>query len=225
MSRPAREDPGIFKKFSDSVRTVRGMGTKTEDEAGVKAGTEAQRDDEAQHDDEAVELTKSDETAEAADDQAGSEILDEDEDEGEDDRATEAADAGSGVGMGAGAVVSAGLGIVSLTGSWVGTVAQARDLLKGQLEAAQSADVAAQVKVFSDSWNTNALIAGLFALAALIVGVVVLARPAFGNPDRVPAQSPWVKSVAWAGVSLGVVGLLLAVLKYSDILLSMPSTS
>ncbi len=203
------------------------MGTKTEDEAGAKTGTEAQRDEEA------VKLSKSDETAaigeveeaeaaEAADDQADSEVLGEDED----DEALVAAERGSGVGLGAAAVVSAGLGVVSLTGSWVGTIAQARDSLYGQLETAQSAGVAEQIKqVYADSWNANALVAGFFALTALIVGVVVLARPAFGNPDRIPAQAPWVKSVAWAGVALGVVGLLLAALKYSDILLGMPSTS
>jgi hypothetical protein len=200
------------------------MGTKTEDEAGAKTGTEAQRDEEA------VKLSKGEETAaigeveeaETADDQADSEVLGEDED----DEAVVAAERGSGVGMGAAAVVSAGLGVVSLTGSWVGTIAQARDGLFGQLETAQSAGVAEQIKqVYSDSWNANALVAGIFALTALIVGVVVLARPAFGNPDRIPAQAPWVKSVAWAGVSLGVIGLLLAVLKYSNILLDMPSPS
>ncbi|MCX4905210.1 hypothetical protein [Streptomyces sp. NBC_00878] len=204
------------------------MGTKTEDEAGVKTGTEAQRDEEG------VELTKGDDTAigeveeaegaETADDQADSEILGEEEDE--DEQVAEVAAAGSGVGLGAAAVVSAGLGVVSLTGSWVGTIAQARDSIYGQLETAQGAGVAEQIKqVYADSWNLNALVAGFFALAALIVGVVVLVRPAFGNPDRIPAQAPWVKSVAWAGVSLGVVGLLLAALKYSDILLSMPTTS
>ncbi|MEU9878761.1 hypothetical protein [Streptomyces phaeochromogenes] len=204
------------------------MGTKTEDEAGNKTGTEAQRDEEA------VKLSKGDETAaigeveeaeaaETADDQADSEVLGEDE---IDDEAVVAAERGSGVGLGAAAVVSAGLGVVSLTGSWVGTIAQARDGLFGQLETAQSAGVAEQIKqVYSDSWNANALVAGIFALTALIVGVVVLARPAFGNPDRIPAQAPWVKSVAWAGVSLGVIGLLLAVLKYSNILLDMPSPS
>ncbi|MGX1914581.1 hypothetical protein ACWIID_38030 [Streptomyces phaeochromogenes] len=202
------------------------MGTKTEDEAGAKTGTEAQRDEEA------VELSKGDQSAigeveeagaaEAADDQDDSEVLGEDED----DEAVVAAERGSGVGLGAAAVVSAGLGVVSLTGSWVGTVAQARDSLYGQLETAQSAGVAEQIKqVYADSWNANALVAGFFALTALIVGVVVLVRPAFGNPDRIPAQAPWVKSVAWAGVALGVVGLLLAALKYSDILLGMPSTS
>ncbi|MEU9957415.1 hypothetical protein [Streptomyces sp. NPDC050982] len=203
------------------------MGTKTEDEAGTKTGTEAQRDEEA------VKLSKGDESAaigeveeadaaEAADDQADSEVIGEDED----DEAVVAAERGSGVGLGAAAVVSAGLGVVSLTGSWVGTIAQARDSLYGQLETAQSAGVAEQIKqVYADSWNANALVAGFFALTALIVGVVVLVRPAFGNPDRIPAQAPWVKSVAWAGVALGVVGLLLAALKYSDILLGMPSTS
>ncbi|MFD0308055.1 hypothetical protein [Streptomyces sp. NPDC127119] len=211
------------------------MGTKTENEAGIETGTEAQRDDEA------VKLGKSDEKG--TDGAVGavgeveevktSENPDEDDLAGEgdgeleqDEQVVAAAGTGSGVGLGAAAVVSAGLGIVSLTGSWVGTIAQARDSLYGQLETAQGSPVATQIKqVYADSWNANALVAGFFALAALIVGVVVLVRPAFGNPDRIPAQSPWVKSVAWAGVSLGVIGLLLAALKYSDVLLGMPTTT
>lgn len=64
---------------------------------------------------------------------------------------------------------------------------------------------------------------GFFALTALIIGVVVLARPAFGAPGR--PQAPWIKSVSWAGVALGVIGLLLAVLKYTDALLGLPSAS
>ncbi len=128
----------------------------------------------------------------------------------------------SGVGQGAGAVVSAALGIVSLTGNWVGTVAAARQTLIGQLQTSSSASVAKQIKaVYGDAWHTTALWGGLFALAALLVGVVVLVRPAFGAPGK--PQDTWVKSVAWAGVSLGVVGLLLAVLKYSDVLLALPS--
>ncbi|PSM37860.1 hypothetical protein C6Y14_40240 [Streptomyces dioscori] len=210
------------------------MGTKTENEAGIETGTEAQGD-------EAVKLGKSDEKGSGGTVGAVGEVeevkapenVDEDGPAGEgdgeqeqDEQAVVAAGTGSGVGMGAAAVVSAGLGIVSLTGSWVGTIAQARDSLYGQLETAQGSAVATQIKqVYADSWNANALVAGFFALAALIVGVVVLVRPAFGNPDRIPAQSPWVKSVAWAGVSLGVIGLLLAALKYSDILLGMPTTT
>ncbi|MFI5568143.1 hypothetical protein ACIA6T_12500 [Streptomyces sp. NPDC051740] len=133
-------------------------------------------------------------------------------------------DGPSGVGQGAAAVVSAALGLVSLTGGWLGTVAAARETLMGQLETAADASVATQVKeVYGDAWHTSALWAGLFALTALIVGVVVLARPAFGTPGRT-AQAPWTKSVAWAGVSLGVIGLLLAVLKYTDVLLGLPAT-
>ncbi|MFF9410067.1 hypothetical protein ACF1B0_31750 [Streptomyces anandii] len=127
-----------------------------------------------------------------------------------------------GVGQGAGALVSAALGLVSLSGSWIGTVAGAREQLVGQLRTSTSASVATQIKeVYGDAWHTTALWGGLFALAALVVGVVVLARPAFGAPGR--AQAPWVKSAAWAGVVLGVVGLLLAVLKYTDALLGLPS--
>ncbi|MEV7160218.1 hypothetical protein AB0N77_37365 [Streptomyces misionensis] len=130
----------------------------------------------------------------------------------------------TGVGQGAGAVVSAVLGLVSLSGGWVGTVAGARQQLIGQLRTSSTAGVAQQIKaVYGDAWHATALWAGLFALAALITGVVVLARPAFGTPGR--PQAPWIKSVAWAGVSLGVVGLILAVLKYSDALLALPSAS
>ncbi|MEU0200619.1 MULTISPECIES: hypothetical protein [unclassified Streptomyces] len=129
-----------------------------------------------------------------------------------------------GVGQGAGAVVSAALGVVSLTGSWMGTVAAARQNLIGQLETAQNASVAKQIQaVYGDAWQTTALWGGLFALLALIAGVAVLARPAFGTPGRI--QAPWIKSVAWAGVALGVIGLFLAVLKYSGVLLGLPSAS
>ncbi|NGO80398.1 hypothetical protein G6045_32785 [Streptomyces sp. YC504] len=131
----------------------------------------------------------------------------------------------TGVGQGAAAVVSAGLGIVALTGSWVGTVASARASLVGQLETSSTASVAQQVEaVYGDSWHATALVGGAFALLALLVGAFVLARPAFGAPGRV-VQAPWIKSVAWAGVALGVVGLLLAVAKYLDLFMGLPSTS
>ncbi|MFD3731346.1 hypothetical protein [Streptomyces sp. NPDC058632] len=128
----------------------------------------------------------------------------------------------TGVGQGAAAVVSAGLGVVSLTGSWLGTVAAARETLVGQLETAADSTVAVQIKeVYGDAWQTSALWGGLFALTALIVGAAVLARPAFGTPGA--AQAPWIKSVAWAGVALGAIGLLFAVLKYTDVLLGLPA--
>ncbi|MET8561404.1 hypothetical protein ABZV75_12715 [Streptomyces flaveolus] len=213
------------------------MATKTEEGAtgGTEAGTGARKDDET--------TTAGPVEERAAQDQAADERASEDqasEDHSADERAAEetaAADGGeagdateaaggkapSGVGQGAGAVVSAALGLVSLSGGWIGTVASAREQLVGQLRTSSTASVAEQIKeVYGDAWHTTALWAGLFALAALITGVVVLARPAFGTPGR--PQAAWIRSVAWAGVSLGVIGLLLAVLKYSDALLGLPST-
>lgn len=129
------------------------------------------------------------------------------------------------MGQGAAGIVSVVLGLVSLTGGWVGTVASAREGIAGQLEmqAATNADVATQLQaVYGDAWQASALWGGIFALFGLLVGVVVLVRPAFGDPDQV--QAPWIKSVAWAGVSVGVIGLVLAALKYTDLLLALPST-
>ncbi|MFD0317436.1 hypothetical protein [Streptomyces flavalbus] len=202
------------------------MGTKTDDETGTETV------DETTVGETTVGETAADETtvAETAVDDSASgddatEAADEDGAPDADADADAVSGAGaSGVGQGAGAVVSAALGVVSLTGSWVGTVASARQSLIGQLETSQSSDVAEMVRRgYGDAWQANALWAGLFALAALVVGVVVLARPAFGVPGR--PQAPWIKSVAWAGVSLGVIGLLLAVLKYTDVLLGLPATS
>ncbi|MFF3451706.1 hypothetical protein ACFYXJ_31710 [Streptomyces sp. NPDC002667] len=198
------------------------MGTKTVDEAGAETGTEAKRDERT------VDVTEAGPAA-VTGEETGTEERDEAvedlDGQGEQDE-NPVGDVGrdAGVGQGAAAVVSAGLGVVSLTGSWVATVAAARETLVGQLRTSSTASVATQVKeVYGDAWATTALIGGLFALAALIVGVFVLVRPAFGVPGR--PQAAWIKSVAWAGVSLGVVGLVLAVAKYSDVLLGLPSTS
>ena len=184
------------------------MGTRTADETG----TDTERDETAVDATEPGDTTEPDDTA------------DEVRDAPETRAGAGEGDGPSGVGQGAAAVVSAALGLVSLTGSWLGTVAAARETLVGQLETAADAGVATQVKeIYGDAWHTSALWGGLFALTALIVGVVVLARPAFGTPGRT-VQAPWIKSVAWAGVSLGVIGLLLAVLKYTDVLLGLPAT-
>ncbi|MEU6804143.1 hypothetical protein [Streptomyces neyagawaensis] len=207
------------------------MGTKTVDEAGAGTGTETKTDEKS------VDVTKHDPAAEA-DPAAKVEERDADRDStGETEETGQAGDSGAadeklvpvaakaqpGVGQGAAGIVAVVLGLVSLTGSWVGTVAQARNQMFGQLETAQNADVATMLQqYYGDSWNANALVSGIFALIAMLVGVAVLVRPAFGDPDQV--QAPWIKSAAWAGVSVGVIGLVLAALKYSDILLGLPNT-
>ncbi|MEU1184987.1 hypothetical protein ABZ464_46755 [Streptomyces sp. NPDC005820] len=190
------------------------MGTKTVDEAA---------------DEQTADLTKTDASddvtvtdADATDDHEVLEDgLDADLDTGLDDAV--AKEGATGVGQGAGAVVSAVLGLVSLSGGWIGTIAGARQTLVGQLQTSSTASVANQIQaVYGDAWQATALWAGVFALVALVTGVVVLARPAFGNAGP---QAPWIKSVSWAGVVLGVIGLLLAVLKYTDALLGLPSAS
>ncbi|WP_306976039.1 hypothetical protein [Streptomyces canus] len=194
------------------------MGTKTADETGAETGAEATTE-------EKVSVAKTDEVTEAGDTSTEDTAADEIDDE--DDLPEAVREEGpTGVGQGAGAVVSAALGLVSLTGSWVGTVASARQSLVGQLHAqtATSSDVAKLLdEGYGDAWKATAFWGGVFALIALVVGVGVLARPAFGAPGK--PQATWIKSVAWGGVALGVVGLLLAVLKYTDLLLDLPSAS
>ncbi|MFF4804599.1 hypothetical protein ACFY1U_40540 [Streptomyces sp. NPDC001351] len=181
--------------------------TKTDDQAGTTESAEVKPDEQT------VDTTAAEETPEEATVEA--DLVESDGGDREP----------SGVGQGAGAVVSAALGVVSLTGSWVGTIASARQQLVGQMHAqtAQSSNVAKLLKEgYGDAWKATAFWGGAFALLALIVGVVVLARPAFGAPGK--PQPVWIKSVAWGGVALGVIGLLLAVLKYTDLLLGLPST-
>ncbi|MGC9498775.1 hypothetical protein [Streptomyces sp. WG7] len=202
------------------------MGTKTVDETGVK--TDKDKTGEAT---ESPENTGAETVAAETPDGAGTADLDDvdlDDAAGEDaaiDKAgtgTAGDQAATGVGQGAGAVVSAGLGIVSLTGSWVGTVASARESVFGQLETTASSNVQTMLeKGYGEAWQATALWGGVFALVALIVGVVVLVRPAFGVPGK--PQAAWIKSVSWAGVALGVIGLILAVLKYTNVMLDVPS--
>ncbi|MFI8951857.1 hypothetical protein ACIGO6_35815 [Streptomyces sp. NPDC053750] len=194
------------------------MGTKTVDETGVK--TDEHKTDEAAE----AAATGTRDDADTTTDDATTEDATKDEVTTDDDAVTGAAgtEGPTGVGQGAGAVVSAGLGIVSLTGSWVGTVASAREAVFGQLETTSTSNVQTMLeKGYGDAWQATALWGGLFALVALIVGVVVLVRPAFGAPGK--PQAAWIKSVSWAGVALGVIGLILAVLKYTDVMLAVPS--
>lgn len=208
------------------------MGTKTEDEIAAEAAAKPAESEvvdttDAKDDATKVEAVKVEKSAASEDavDVDGDAVDVDDDDADELVVVEEVAPAkSSGVFQGAAAVVSAALGVIGLSGGWLGTVAAARSNIVGQLETKQSASVADQIQaLYGDSWQITALIAGAFALAALVVGFVVLVKPAFGAPDQV--QAPWIKSVAWAGVALGVIGLLLAIAKYSDLIFGLPSTS
>ncbi|MFD8635283.1 hypothetical protein [Streptomyces sp. NPDC059533] len=153
---------------------------------------------------------------------AAAELADEDlaDDEFADEQA-EAQESGH-VGSAAFGIVAAGLGAVALSGSWIGGIVAERARVTSQLKLSQAADVNAQIAAqFVDPWHTTALVNGIFSALALIIGILVLALPALGTPQRtLPA---WVRSVSWAGVALGAIGVLLFVLMYFDLLLAIPA--
>jgi hypothetical protein len=131
----------------------------------------------------------------------------------------------SGLAAAAAGVVAAGLGVVGLTGSWSGRVAAERETLLGQMKTASGGSVAQQIsEIYGDAWHSTALVNGLFALLALLVGVFALVRPAFGTPTRDP-QPGWVRAVATAGIALGVLGVLISVGMYFDLIVALPTAS
>ncbi|MER7958383.1 hypothetical protein [Streptomyces sp. NPDC096030] len=139
--------------------------------------------------------------------------LDDDEDDTEAGPASAEA-SGDGVGAAAAAVVSAGLGLAALTGTWVGKVVSERETLIGQIKA-QGGTAAQQInEIYADAWHSTALVNGVFAFLALVVAVLVLVRP----------QRPgWVRAVALGGAVLGAIGLFLSAGMYSDLFLNLPT--
>ncbi|MEU2134262.1 hypothetical protein [Streptomyces sp. NPDC018352] len=131
----------------------------------------------------------------------------------------------SGLGAAAASVVAAGLGVVALTGSWTGKVAAERETLIGQIKTSNGGTAAQQIsEIYGDAWHSTALVNGLFALLALLVGVFALVRPAFGAPSAHP-QPGWVRAVATAGIVLGALGLLLSAAMYFDLIVALPTAT
>ncbi len=129
----------------------------------------------------------------------------------------------SGLATAAAAVVSVGLGIVSLTGAWSGRVAAERETLIGQMKTSSGGSAAQQIsEIYGDAWHATALVNGLFGLLALLVGSYVLVRPAFGTPSAHP-QPGWIRAVAKGGIALGVLGVLIAVCMYFDLIVALPT--
>ncbi|MFD9409450.1 hypothetical protein ACFWBN_20870 [Streptomyces sp. NPDC059989] len=128
------------------------------------------------------------------------------------------------VGSAASAIVAAGLSVVALSGSWVAGIVSERTSITGRLELTQAADANAQIAAqFVGPWHSTALVNGIFSTVALIIAVFVLALPAFGTPER--HLPTWVRSVSWASIALGVLGVLLFVLMYFDLLLAVPKAA
>lgn len=119
----------------------------------------------------------------------------------------------TGIAAGAGAVVAAGLGLASVTGTWLGTTMAERANLMGQIKL-QSGKASDQIAaVYGASWHTNALVNGVFALLAVIAAAVALTR----------SRATWVRAVAFGGLALGVLGILISTGMYLDLFGSMPT--
>lgn len=135
--------------------------------------------------------------------------------------ATAARSAFSSVVAGAAAVVSAGLGLASLTGTWLSDLMSSRQELIGQING-QTATPAEQVAtIYGTPWHTTALFNGFFALAAIIVAGAALVTPAFRKNGQ---DSPtWARAVAFGGLALGTIGLVIAALMWFDIFTELPA--
>ncbi|WP_329378956.1 hypothetical protein OG625_11465 [Streptomyces sp. NBC_01351] len=171
-----------------------------------------------------ADLTKAEIDTELADAELADADLDDDEDDDEFSDELAATREPSHVASAASAIVAAGLGVVALSGSWVAGIVSERAGVTGRLELTQAADVNAQIAAqFVQPWHATAVVNGIFAAIALIVAILVLALPALGSPQRtLPA---WVRSVAWAAVALGAIGVLVFVLMYFDLLLAVPQAA
>ncbi|SEL59532.1 hypothetical protein [Streptacidiphilus jiangxiensis] len=124
---------------------------------------------------------------------------------------------------GASAIVSAALGVVSLSGTYLGTVIQQRQGVLGQIGAKTNADVIKNA--YTEAWHRMAEWNGAFALVAVLVGAATLFGGSFLSSKEVPS---WVKAVAWAGVVLGLIGLFVSASIWFDWFMSpikAPATS
>ncbi|MFE2250665.1 hypothetical protein [Streptomyces lavendulae] len=131
---------------------------------------------------------------------------------------------GSGVGAAATSIVAAGLGLIALSGSWVSRVIAERQTLIGQIESVNATTAKEKIAaLYGDAWHMTALVNGVLSTLALLLAAFVLARPAFGTPGRV--LPVWVRSVSWAAVALGVLGVLVFGLMYFDLLVALPTAA
>lgn len=129
-----------------------------------------------------------------------------------------------GSGSGAAAVVSAGLGIVSLTGTGLGDMLRARMEIIGQIKigggGAGGRGLDQVDALYGAPWHTAALVNGVFALVAVVIGVGLLAVY-HGRADA----RPWVRAIALGGAVLGGIGVLIAGGMYFDLFAAQPALS
>lgn len=118
---------------------------------------------------------------------------------------------------GALALVSAALGLASLTGTSLGDMMRAREELLGQITAATGGQIDQIQALYGAPWHAVALVNLTIAVLAVIVGAVLLAVR--GRNAGTPS---WVKALALGGTVLGVIGLLISGGMYLDLFAAAP---
>jgi hypothetical protein len=125
--------------------------------------------------------------------------------------------AGSGVPSAAAAVVGAGLGLSSLTGTWIATMMADRQNIIAQAAGKATTTNQQIAQYYGTPWHTTALFNGFFAIAAVLVTVAVLLAA---------KNSPvWVRALAWGGLALGVIGLFIAGVMWFDVFTDIPTVA
>jgi hypothetical protein len=175
----------------------------------------------------AEEKTTTTAAAPAADTAADLEVVDEtdyeviggDEDEADADAVPAAPSAVSTIVTGAAAVAGAALALSSLTGTWLSNVVSQRQGLIGQIKTSSGTAKQQIAAGYGTPWHAIALVNGIFAVVALIVCGGVLLHPA--SRARA-ARGHWSQALAWGGVVLAFIGLLIAGAMWFDIFADLP---
>jgi hypothetical protein len=175
----------------------------------------------------AEEKTTTPAAAPAADTAADLEVVDEtdyeviggDDDEADADAVPAAPSAVSAIVTGAAAVAGAALALSSLTGTWLSNVVSQRQGLIGQIKTSSGTAKQQIAAGYGTPWHAIALVNGIFAVVALIVCGGVLLHPA--SRARA-ARGHWSQALAWGGVVLAFIGLLIAGAMWFDIFADLP---
>ena len=122
-----------------------------------------------------------------------------------------------GVVGGAFAIAAAGLGFVSISGSWLSTLVYQRQGLIGSIASSGKATSVILKDEYLSPWHKVAEINGVFAAVAALVGIIVLVSGRFLASKPLPA---WVRAVAWGALALGIIGLCISGAMYFDVFTS-----
>ncbi|MFJ5609146.1 hypothetical protein ACIQCJ_07150 [Streptomyces sp. NPDC093221] len=128
--------------------------------------------------------------------------------------------AASAIVTGAAAVAGAALALSSLTGTWLSNVVSQRQGLIGQIKTSSGTAKQQIAAGYGTPWHAIALVNGIFAVVALIVCGGVLLHPA--SRARA-ARGHWSQALAWGGVVLAFIGLLIAGAMWFDVFADLPT--